>query len=94
MKILKVLSNKFLLTAVAFFVWMYFFDQNDWMSQQQRNKELMDTKDNIKYLNQEIGRMQKEYDNITTNPQKLEEFARQRYRMKHDSEDLYVIEKK
>ena len=32
-KILSVVSNKFFLASVAFFVWMLFFDSNDFISQ-------------------------------------------------------------
>jgi cell division protein DivIC len=94
MKVLKILGNKFLLATVAFIVWMYFFDQNDWMSQKQKSKELKEAKDNIAYLNKEINRMQTECNDLNSNPQALEKFAREHYRMKKDSEDLYVVEKK
>jgi len=93
-KIFKVLTNKFLLTGIAFLVWMVCFDQNDWMSMQQRKKDLKATSDNITYLNGEIARMEKEHTDLVTNPQKLEQYARETFRMKRENEDLFVIEKK
>lgn len=61
---------------------------------QQRKKELKGVNDNIAYLNTEVARMEKEHTDLVTNPQKLEQFARENFRMKRDNEDLYVIEKK
>ncbi len=92
-KIVKVLTNKYLITAVAFIAWTVYFDQNDWMTLQQRQKELNTLKDNISYLNAEIARMNKEKNELLTNPAILEQYARENYKMKHDGEDLYVVER-
>jgi cell division protein FtsB len=92
-KFLKVLTNKYLLTTVAFLAWTIYFDQNDYLTLQQRKKELDGLKDNIAYLNSEINRMNKEKNDLVMNPRKIEQYARENYRMKHDGEDVYVIEK-
>lgn len=92
-KILSIVTNKFVLTALAFGVWMFFFDQNDFRSMQQRKQELQRTKDNIAYLNNEIARMEKDHEEMVGNPQRLEQYAREQYLMKRDNEDVYVIEK-
>ncbi|MDR3679213.1 MAG: septum formation initiator family protein [Flavipsychrobacter sp.] len=93
-KALRILTNKYLLTGVAFLAWMIYFDQNDWYSQRQRNKDLATTRANIAFLNGEIARMQQEHTALTSDPQKLEKFAREHFRMKRDNEDLYIIDKK
>lgn len=92
-KVLKVVTNKYFIVTVAFAAWVMFFDQNDWMSLQQRQKELDGVKENIAYLNGEIKRMETERTDLLTRPEKLEQYAREHYRMKHDGEDVYVIEK-
>lgn len=92
-KALGILTNKFVLTGIAFGVWMFFFDQNDIRSMQERKQELQDTKDNIAYLNNEIAKMEREHDDMIGSPQKLEQYAREQYLMKRDNEDVYVIEK-
>jgi cell division protein DivIC len=93
-KALRILTNKYLLTTIAFLAWMIYFDQNDWYSQRQRNKDLATTHTNIAFLNGEIVRMEQEHTDLVTSPQKLEKFARENFRMKKDNEDLYIIEKK
>ena len=92
-KVFKVLTNKYFLATVAFLMWTIFFDQNDWMTLQQRQKELNAIKGNIAYLNTEIARMNTERNDLVTNPRKLEQYARESYRMKQDGEDVYVIDK-
>lgn len=93
-KVFQFLFNKYLLTSVAFLVWMTFFDQNDWMTQKETQKQLQATKDNIKFLMAKTVAMEQELKLLQSDPQKLEQFAREKYRMKRDNEDLYIIERK
>ena len=91
-KVLKVITNKYFLTAVGFIAWTVFFDQNDWLTLRQRQKELDGVKSNIRYLNTEIARMTAERDGLMTDKKKLEEYAREHYHMRHDNEDVYVVD--
>lgn len=93
-KVFGLLFNKFSLTAIAFLVWMTFFDQNDWMTQQETKKQLQDTKDHIQFLTAQTEEMEEDLKRLQSDPQRLEQFAREKYRMKKDNEDLYVIERK
>ena len=92
-KLWKVSSNKFLVTGIAFAAWMVFFDQNNWTAQKERNNALKDTERNIAYLNEEIADLEKEYLELTTNPERLEQYAREKYKMKKDNEDIYIVER-
>ncbi len=91
-KVFRIITNKFLLTAIAFVAWVGYFDQNDWITQQHRKQELEDTKANIAYLRSEVARMKHEQKAIKTDPKALEQFARERYHMKRTNEDLYIFE--
>lgn len=99
-KVAGILTNKYFMVGVVFLLWVMFFDQNDWMTLRQRQKELDNVKDNIAYLNSEIKGMESEknaliadYNGNLNNPEQLEKYARERYRMKYEGEDVYVIEK-
>ena len=92
-KLWRIISNKFLITGIAFAAWMVFFDQNNWTAQEARNKELRETDRNIAYLNAQIATMEHEYKELTTNPERLEQYAREKYKMKKDNEDIYIIER-
>jgi len=93
-RFLRFLYNKYFLTAVAFVVFMAFFDQNDWFSQKERQSQLNEVTENIAFLNRQIDTLDQEYDALMRDPVALERYARERYRMKRDSEDLYIVEQK
>ena len=91
-KVIKIVANKYFLTALAFVIWVGFFDQSDWFTLQQRQKEVDGVQENINYLNGEISRMTAEKNQLLSDPHKLEQYARENYRMKQPGEDVYVIE--
>lgn len=91
-KLLHIITNKFLLTAIVFVVWMAYFDANDWFAQERRRQELRDVEHNITYLNKQIDRMEDELDGMKNDPAVLEQVAREKYHMKRDNEDVYVFE--
>lgn len=91
-KLLHIITNKFLLTAIVFVVWMAYFDANDWFAQERRRQELRDVEHNITYLNKQIDKMEEELDGMKNDPAVLEQVAREKYHMKRDNEDVYVFE--
>ena len=71
-KVFGLLFNKFSVTAIAFLVWMTFFDQNDWMTQQETKKQLQDTKDHINFLTAQTEEMEADLKLLQSDPQRLE----------------------
>lgn len=92
-KALGFVMNKYLITVVVAGIWMLFFDQNDFFTMQERKAELQKITDNITYLNGEIAKMEKENADVNSNPQVLEQYAREHYMLKRDNEDVYIIDK-
>lgn len=90
-KTLKIITNKYFITFIAFLLLMLFFDQNDWFTQRERRKQLEDTQQNIDFLSGESERMEKEIDELNANPRYLEQYAREKYHEKRDDEDVYLI---
>lgn len=88
---LKILTNKYVITAVLFLLLMLFFDQNDWFTQHAREAELQQTQDKIDHLNGEVDRMNRELDELNASNARLEQYAREKYHEKRDGEDVYVI---
>ncbi len=84
--------NKFLLTTVAFCVWMVFFDKDDLLIQRQRSNELNDLQESKVYFKEEIEKERKFSEDLQTSPATIEKFAREKYLMKKDNEDLYLIQ--
>ena len=75
-KIPSWLRNKYMITGLAFAVWMAFFDQNDLISQVQLRMELSQLKQDKTYFEEEIARTRDELEELLTDNEKLERFAR------------------
>lgn len=87
----KVLLNKYLLALAAFGTWVLFFDKNDFFTQRQRHAELEMLNQKISYYKEQISAAQKELQALENDPSTLEKYAREKYFMKRDNEDVYII---
>ncbi|UTW63212.1 septum formation initiator family protein [bacterium SCSIO 12741] len=85
------IRNKYTLTAVIFFFYMLFFDQNDLISQAQLRMELEELEDNKAYFKVQIEETREDLNDLLTNDENLEKFAREKYLMKMDNEEIFVI---
>ena len=88
----SLLKNKFLLATIAFVVWMVFFDRNDVFTQAQRKRELRSLQESKEYYTEQITQERKVSEELKSNPATIEKYAREKYLMKRDNEDLFVIE--
>lgn len=85
------LKNKFLLTAIAFVVWMLFFDRNDAISQFTYRQQLHKLQSDKEYYVMEIARNKKDMHELMSDLEHMEKFARERYLMKKDNEEIFLI---
>jgi cell division protein FtsB len=92
-KILPWLKNKYVYSSLAFIVWMLFFDRNDVISQFELRSKLHQLRDDRAYYIEEIKKDRKDMKELLTNPKNLEKFAREKYLMKKDNEDIFLIVK-
>ena len=90
-KILPYIKNKYVITFVAFVVWISFFDKNDLVSQIELRNEVKKLETEQTWLVNEVKKNQSDMKELQTNPQTLEKFAREKYMMKKDNEDVFVI---
>ncbi len=86
-----VFRNIFFLTGFAFAIWMLFFDENNLLVQYSRRSELIGLQKKSNFYKQEITKVEKQYQELTTNSESQEKFARENYMMKKDNEDVFVI---
>ena len=89
--ILKVLSNKYIITLFIFIVWLCFFDANSLVNQHRLNVELKKVQLEKEFYISEIAQDQKIAHELISNEDNLERFAREEFYMKRDNEDVYVI---
>jgi cell division protein DivIC len=93
-KIPSWLKNKYAITFLFFLLWVLFFDQNDMITQYGYRSELGDLKQDKDFYTQEILKTKTELEELTTNPKTLEKFAREKYFMKKDNEEIFVFTEK
>ena len=91
-KVTTILTNKYLLAGVFFIVWMLFFDQRNYFQQKETMAELDKLETKKKYYQEQIEKAKAELTDLQNDPAALEKFARERYLMKRDGEDVYSIE--
>ena len=92
-RLLDLFKNKYFLVTIAFLVWMIFFDKNDLFSQYQYHQQVSKLKQERDFYKKQTAKVSKDLDELTSDPQKLEKFAREKYLMRKDNEDVFVVEK-
>lgn len=90
-RLFQLIKNKYFLASLAFVVWMLFFDRNDMASQLQYRSKVQKLEEEKDFYTKEIDKAEKDLQELTTNPERLEKFARERYYMRRDDEDVYVV---
>jgi len=90
-KIPSFLKNKYILVLIAVLVWFMFFDQNNLIQQYRYSRQLKDFRAEKEYYLNEIARDSIDLDKLKNNPEELERYAREKYLMKRENEDIYII---
>ena len=91
-KWVSIFTNKYLFSFLFLIVWVLFFDENDSITQKGRLNDLSILNKKKNYYKSEIEIAKQELSDIQNNDDALEKFARERYMMKKDGEDIFIIE--
>lgn len=90
-KVFRFISNKYVIILVLFVVWMGFFDENSFMNHRELDEEIDKLENANQYYKKQIETDQRIIDNLN-DPDSLEKYAREEYKMKRKNEDIYIIE--
>ncbi|ALL08141.1 septum formation initiator [Pedobacter sp. PACM 27299] len=90
-RLLELIRNKYFLSVAAFIVWMLFFDRNDMVSQYEFRSEVHKLQEEKDFYEKETAQVKKDLSELSTNLNMAEKFAREKYFMKKDNEDVFVI---
>ena len=85
--------NKYFLASSLFAVCMLFFDRNDVFTQLNRKSDLREIEQSKEYFSKKIAEGKKFSSDMRSNTDAVEKFAREKYLMKRDNEDLFLIQK-
>lgn len=85
------LSNKYVWVLLFFIIWMFFLDNYSYFDHRFLDKQIDDLEDNASYYREEIKK-DKQHIQELKNSEQVEKYAREKYYMKKDSEDIYIVE--
>jgi cell division protein FtsB len=91
MFLFKLIKNKYFLTICAIIAWLLFFDKNDVFTQLDLVKKCTKLQNEKMYYLTEIESNKLQLTELQTNKKSLELFAREKYLMKADNEDVFVF---
>ena len=85
------LRNKYFIAVAVFCTVLLFLDKNDVFTQLDRSKELHRLEESKAWYTTHIAAERKELEGLKTDPAVLEKYAREKYLMKRDNEDLFLV---
>lgn len=83
---------KYLITVVAFAVIIGFLDENSLFRRLAYEREISQLKEEIEKYRADYEENTKRLNELNSNPDAIEQVAREKYLMKKPNEDIYVFE--
>ncbi len=87
----KPLKNKYIITLILFIFWIFLLDDYNILNQNKIQKEVNKLKQQKEFYISETERDSIELLNLKTNPNQQERFAREKFLMRKDNEDIFII---
>ena len=85
--------HKYLITILVFLLIIGVLDDENSLIQRVKHKrEIFELKREIKHYRDQYEESSRELKELTSNPEMLEEVAREKYLMKKPNEDIYIFE--
>ena len=91
-KYLFLLKNKYFLVFLFMAFWLLFFDNNNLIHRVKSNIYLHELKSDKEYYLEKISETRQMKQELLTNKRTLEKFAREKYHMKKDDEEIFLVE--
>lgn len=90
-KLPRAFRNFYIVTGLIFLVWMLFLDSNDFLSRYKLTSKLRSLEGQKEYYLEKIKEVEKDKEELMGTPELLEKFAREKYLMKKETEDIFVV---
>ncbi len=85
------MRNKYLIALLAVLVWLLFFDSHNLIQQWRMQRQLQELRQEREFYLEEIRRDSTAIDELKNDPDALERYARERFLMKKEGEDVFII---
>jgi cell division protein FtsB len=90
-RLLDLFRNKYFIAIAAFSVWMMFFDKNDIIAQYEYSAQVKKLQQEKDFYEKETASVKKDLKELDSNMISAEKFAREKYFMKKENEDVFVV---
>jgi len=90
-KIPKRFRNFYFIAGAFFILWMLFLDNNDVMSRIRLSRKLNSLESEKDYYQEKIKEVEKDRDELFGDKESIEKFAREKYLMKKETEDIFIV---
>ena len=90
-KLPKAFRNFYIVSGLIFLVWMMFLDSNDFLSRYKLSAKLRSLENEKEYYQEKIKEVEKDREELMGTPELLEKFAREKYLMKKQTEDIFIV---
>jgi cell division protein DivIC len=90
-KIPSPFRNKYILTIAIFVIWILLLDSNNLISRFRDMADLHNLKKEKEYYEKKVEVEKKKINELKTDNDNLEKFAREQYLMKKSDEDLFIV---
>ncbi|MCG1037403.1 FtsB family cell division protein [Polaribacter sargassicola] len=87
----KIFTNIYILILVPFVIWMLFFDDNSYLVHRKFDQEIKDLENTVSFYEKRLAEDKKTIKDLQDSLL-LEKFAREKYLLKKENEDIYIIE--
>lgn len=89
--VLTIIRNKYLITLLAFFIWVTFLDSYSLVDRYSNLKKLNELKKEADFFRNELKLYKTQYKELFSDKNDLEKFAREQFLMKEENEDIFII---
>ena len=90
-RFLRFITNRYMIILIGFVIWMFFFDENSFFVDREFNKTIDKLESDKEFYIKGIEKDTKKIKDLE-DPEKLDKFAREKYYMKKENEDIFIIE--
>ncbi|MEQ8470890.1 MAG: septum formation initiator family protein [Marinoscillum sp.] len=90
-KVPPIFKNFYFLSSLFFLIWMLFFDSNDIITQMKLSSKQEELESAKEFYESKIIEVKNDREALLNNQELLEKLAREKYLMKKETEDIYII---
>ncbi len=90
--LVKIIRNKYLIATLVFALWVTFFDSNNIIQWSKVVLNISEQESQKRYYRESIKATEEKLNELSSNRDSLEKFAREQYLFKEEDEDIFIVE--